>query len=194
MRRCIIFNCLLNVALHNTSLPLHAACSLAISSSLHRFCWKSYTLHLCLYVFVMRLFFSTKAWSVKNHPLTKLMSKLMSRLKYLPYCPPALQGVPESQSRKTKTMEKAAAAEYEPLKRPSDKLFCCVSLRQRIPETLRDEVYHVIRMSVPLVRTVGKMLSRMQISPRHFFWFVLLVVFFEPVASLCPCARTRANS
>lgn len=89
---------------------------------------------------------------MKNQPSRKLISKLSVALKYLPYCPPVPQGVAESRSRKTKTMEKATAAAE--LEHPSDRLFCCRSLRQRIPKTHRDELYHVIRMTGPLVRTV----------------------------------------
>lgn len=106
---------------------------------------------VCVCVCYVIISFAQKQ-SVKKQPSGKLISKLSVALKYLPYYPPVPQGVAESRSRKTKTMEKAAAA-AEP-KHPSDRLFCCRSLRQRIPKTHRDELYHVIRMSGPLVRTV----------------------------------------
>lgn len=36
----------------------------------------------------------------------------------------------------------------------SDKLFCCKWIRNRIPITYREELYHILRMTGPLVKSV----------------------------------------
>lgn len=48
--------------------------------------------------------------------------------------------------------EKPAVSDPADMEHASDKLFCCRWMRHRVPQTHRDELYHILRMTGPLVR------------------------------------------
>lgn len=46
-----------------------------------------------------------------------------------------------------------AASDPAVMEQPSDKLFCCQWVRDRVPQAHREELYHILRMTGPLVRS-----------------------------------------
>lgn len=63
----------------------------------------------------------------------------------------------------------------------SDKLFCCRGVRNKVPLTYREELYHILRMTGPLVNTdtvclhfssCKTLCHVIPVSPMEHFWYL----------------------